>query len=295
MWGFAPERYPVVGFNTRGARDKFLAEAKPGDFLVMAGTRTAPTPEDQRGKLLGICRMGRREVDVLAILQEVGFETKPEDYKDGEYRWPYGLPILEAWRFAPFADLTVLDGTYLKGTHWAAYALNIEEKLDIDAVDRLEALALEPCEIIEVPSLAPIVALERNLARRRGLSGPPPSARRSGSEREMGTGWAYAFMLQGGTPDAVKIGFTSDVDRRLKTLNSGMFTAVTGCCWKRWMVQPFVDEPEAYRFEQEVLRLLRSHLIEGEEEVVVAREGVVKQAWVQAMCSANWDLEKNGS
>ena len=52
VWGFSPETYPALGFNREGGRHKFLKESSPGDWVVLVGTRDAPTRPEERGRFV---------------------------------------------------------------------------------------------------------------------------------------------------------------------------------------------------------------------------------------------------
>jgi hypothetical protein len=85
-WGFSPETYPTLGFNSEGARNKFLKESKPGDWVLMAGTRGEPTHPKEQGKLLGKAQLGTDQIDVEEVLKSIGSEIPPNHYNDdGRY------------------------------------------------------------------------------------------------------------------------------------------------------------------------------------------------------------------
>ena len=100
-----------------------------------------------------------------------------------------------------------------------------------------------------------------------GKSGPPPSSSRKGAERDLSRGFVYVLTLQGSVKPAVKIGFTSDLNRRVNTLNKEIHPPLTNCHWEILEYWPFASEREAYEFEQELNLFLRPHLISGEREV----------------------------
>jgi len=118
------------------------------------------------------------------------------------------------------------------------------------------------------------------LQRKYGASGPPPSATRSGSERELGVGYAYAFSLIGGkVTGAIKIGSTRDPQDRLKQLNAELRPHLTGCEWKFRLGQIFPSETHAYRFEQMLLHQLHDRLVPGDREVVAVPHQELQDAW----------------
>lgn len=291
-WGWSPETHPTLGFSTEGGRTKYLREATHGDWIVIAGTKGRQTDADERGRLLGMCRVGRDKVDAAEIMATLGTELS-DDEKDenGRYRWPWAMPIVEAVRFDPQPDTEQVLGSYLPGQDWANYAIEIEHRLGRVAVDAILALPRTECEIASIPVLDREKAFAETLAlqRRYGPSGPPPSAHRSASNREMVLGHAYAFALVGGkVRDAVKIGSSSDPEQRLAQLNAEIRPHLTGCRWKPMMRQVFPSETYAYRFEQLLLARLRDRLVEGDREVVAISEKDFLSAWGDILYSKKW-------
>lgn len=131
--------------NSLGGRRKFLRESGPSDWLVLAGTRGAPTPPEQRGRLLGRVQLGTQEIDVEEVLRSVAAEIPGDHYlQGGRYRWPYGLPIIAAERYPELTDLGELLGHYLPGTQWASYAIDLEKALDSESGRRIEDLRADP-------------------------------------------------------------------------------------------------------------------------------------------------------
>jgi hypothetical protein len=293
-WGWSPETHPTFGFSKEGARFKFLREAKPGDWIVIAGTKEPPTAPHEQGRLLGMCRVGHEKVDGAAIMRAIGTElTDAELDEDGRYRWPWAMPIVEAVRFSPQPDTKKLLGSYFAGQEWAAYALGVEERLGLEAGEKILALPSVPCAIARIPMLDREVAYSEAMAlqRKYGASGPPPSAARSGSERELGIGYAYAFSLVGGLiGGAIKVGSTRDPKERLRQLNTELRFHLTGCKWEFRLGQIFPSETYAYRFEQMLLRQLQGRLVPGDREVVAMPYQEFEREWTNLLIGKQWTL-----
>lgn len=290
-WGFGPETHPVLGFSTEAGRTNFIAHGGPSDWVVIAGTRGAPTALEEQGRLLGMCRLGRQLLNATSVLEAIGTHISDQERDEhGDYRWPWALPMIEARRFDPQPDTKELLGSYLQGSQWAAYALPIEEEIGADAVRSIWRLNYVDCTIHEIPELSQQRAFEDSLAsnRRDGPSGPPPSHSRRSSERELGEGCAYAFKLVGGRLGAIKVGCAKDVDVRLAQLNAELRPALTGCSWRVLTTHRFPTETYAYNFEQALLRRLKDQLVTGETEVVLCSEDAFFAAWSAVFSEKTW-------
>jgi len=291
VWGFSPEVYPALGFNTEGGRLKFLRESGPGDWVVLAGTRAAPTKPNCQGRLLGKVQLGTEQIDVEEVLRSIGTKIPAEHYReDGKYRWPFGLPMISARRFPDLPDLAQLFGDYLSGTQWASYALEIGETLGSKAKATVEALQTVPADIVEAAAIVRQRERQRALVlnRARGPTGPGPSTSRTGSEREVGAASAYLFELQGGTCKVFKVGYSADAEDRLVSLNKGLISSITGYSWKLVLTQEFATENQAYAFEQILHDRLRQYRVDGEQEIYSIARSAIHTVWVDVFFQSDW-------
>ena len=292
VWGYSPETYPALGFNTEGGRNKFIKESRPGDWVVLVGTKGEPTPVEMRGRLLGIVQLGKDLIDVEKVLNSINTEI-PEDHfdDDGIYRWSYGLPMIQAKRFVDFPDLKDAFGTYLPGNEWAAFALDLEAKLGAVAVEIIESFKTKDAEIVD----APVIIQQRERSRalqlnQKGPTGPGPSNSRSGSERESSNAFAYLLQLNGGKKNVYKIGYSSNVKDRIIDLNKGLITGVTGYSWKGVLQQSFSNEKQAFKFEQLLHKRFVNYLVEGEREIYCVDLKKITSAWQDELYHANWAI-----
>lgn len=291
VWGFDPETYPALGFNSEGGRLKFLKESAPGDWVVLAGTRGAPTEPGDQGRLLGKVQLGPEEIDVEQVVRSVGTPIPDDHYNDdGRYRWPFGLPLIAAERFLEKPDLADVLGDYLPGTQWASYALDVASTLGPAKQIQLEGLRTEVASIIDAPAIIRQRERQRALVlnQTKGATGPGPSTFRSASVRVAGTASVYIFQLQGGPRTAYKVGYSGDLDARLALFNKGLISPVTGFYWKPVMSQTFATEKQAYAFEQILHARLRPYTVEGEQEVYAMRWEDLNRAWTDELINADW-------
>lgn len=303
VWGFQPDAHPFVGFSQEGGRRKFLSEANRGDWIVFAGTKTANTHPDEQGRLLGMVEVGHDKVNARDVLDAIGTQIGDHELDDaGNYKWPWAMPMLRAVRFDPAPgtgkapDTSDVLGSYLNGQDWAAYAIDLEERLGADAVQKVLALPYTDCEVHDIPQFARqrTFADNLNLNRKDGPTGPPPSASRSGSERELGEGYAYALELHGGKIKAFKVGSAHDPAARLTTLNNEIRTSVTGCHWEPILQQKFQTESMAYNFEQSVLKQLKDRKVPGETEILDIPRQDLESAWTRKLMEKKWMEEPSG-
>jgi hypothetical protein len=68
-------------------------------LIVFVGTQGEQKLPSDRGKLLGVAEIGDKSVKTADVID---LSTSPAAHFDGaQYRWPEGIPMLRAWRFAP--------------------------------------------------------------------------------------------------------------------------------------------------------------------------------------------------
>lgn len=115
---------------------------------------------------------------------------------------------------------------------------------------------------------------------REGLTGPGPSQLRSASIANTGPAVAYLLELHGGGMPVFKVGYTTDLKRRVQELNKGLVSAVTGYSWQTVRLHRFKDADSAYRFEQVLHERLRGNLVENESEIYTAHLHEIEKEWV---------------
>ncbi|MEK9846079.1 GIY-YIG nuclease family protein [Thalassospira sp.] len=291
-WGWFPERDPTFGFSQESARRKFLKEYSPGDWIVITGTKSAPTDPSEQGRLLGMCRVSREKVNAAKILEELGRELFDHELdENGQFKWPWAMPVIEARVFEPQPDTNEICGTYFPGQEWAAYALDLSNRVSPRVIQKILELPYRDADVAKIPEIRSAHAYEEanRLHREYGSSGPPPSPHRASSKRDLDVGYAYAFLLTGGrVKPAIKIGSTHDPVDRLNQLNKELRTELTGCRWEPITTQIFPHENFAYQFEQHLLKRLRAKLVPGQREVVKISVEQLLDAWASLYRSKDW-------
>ena len=170
-WGFGVPCGPLQ-FSLGGFRDRARGLLQPGDLVAIVGTFGANTPEEEHGKILGLMEPSTVVVSSLDYFDLNAVRDVDRD-EQGNYRWPFGLELLAAWRFAE--PRTALADVSSRQFHMDS-AQGIVPLLPNEE-DAILHLPREP-----VPLLSPFRARVRvegaDAARRRAA--PPPSTTRTG-------------------------------------------------------------------------------------------------------------------
>jgi hypothetical protein len=269
VWGFDPWNWPVVVFGREGDLNSLLARSSPGDRLVLAATLDEERVEPQnRGRLLGMAEFGRQ---IRRTEELVGREhMSPHDLDEtGWVRWPYALPITNAWRFPD------LPGTVDTLGHQLPYNATSQAVLLDD--DEARAIGRLPTAPVELP---PVVAKYRAVVEALRLgkptTGPTPTSASFSVER-VADQRAFTYCLQFGKRDAWKIGHTIDPKQRLREVNTYVPSEVLGERWQIVLTHPWDSNTDAFAMEQRVLKALERFRTEGERVRCSRKE--LDRAW----------------
>jgi len=199
--------------------------------VLIAAIDNENATTEQQGRLLGAVKLGRNQVDSEAVLNRIGTAiNSSERDKEGRYKWPYGLPMLEAYSYNDSPRMKDIFGSGLPGFAWVASARDIEVDPNTpnSITNIIDSLPKSRCDIHEIPGFERERYLQDMLSF--GNTGPGPSSGRSGSEASTGEPVVYRLSLEGRMiKDIYKVGYTTNIERRLKELNKGLITSITGC------------------------------------------------------------------
>lgn len=276
VWGFDPATWPLVTFGLDGNRDNLLKNSAVGDYVVFVGTQSEPTQEHERGRLLGIAQFGRLPVETLDVLDKADID--PNNYNErGDFRWPKALLMTQAWSFSDQPRPLLLD-VLEKQLPFNATAQAVE----LNETDTTAIMAL-PTKAIELPD-TPVLRRLRQLdvALRRGVPtiGVVPTAWQSKQQRILGDA-SVTYALQFSKFDCWKIGWTTDLRKRLSEINRHIPVEVLKHEWKPVLQQKWPDENLAFEMEQRVLNALEKHRTIGER--LHCRKQELESAWVKAI------------
>tara|TARA_E500000331_G_scaffold348846_1_gene391088 strand:+ start:247 stop:1086 length:840 start_codon:yes stop_codon:yes gene_type:complete len=99
-------------------------------------------------------------------------------------------------------------------------------------------------------------------------SGPPPSGIVGTFSKDIDKpGYVYVFVLEGIDKNVLKVGYTSDLKKRLKKLNKEILTSLTKLKWSPYTFWRRDSLRSAYDLEQSLHRELKSYLIEKQREI----------------------------
>ena len=276
-WGFNSETHPIVGFELDGSRIRYLQESTDKDWVLIAGTESTRTPEIQKLRLLAKVKLGRTDVDSEQVLNQIGNEIDPNEYNpDGTYKWPYALPMVEAHIFDGFPKLIDVFGSNLPKLIYVKNAWNIEKDKDLsgDIVQQIDELPTTQVPISDIPELRRVSyrkqfsqLQKRDMAG--GLTGPEPVIGSQVHEYIETEAFTYLLKLEGQNSrgkSIFKVGWTKDLKNRIRTLNHGLLTPVTGYEWTYVSHYNLDSCLSAFTFEQLIHDELKQFLVEGRRE-----------------------------
>lgn len=279
-WGFHPETWPIISFGEMSARDALIQMSGPGDLIVCVGTKGEPTAEEDQGIILGIAEFsGRRVNNSLALIKGINPDIEKDKNAfsaDGTFRWPYGVPIVRAWRFTDRPVLTDVMKQLPQSARVRAVLLSPE--------DQEKVLALKKQEI----TVHPAISAFRDMSDALGKSGPTnglaPASWSKTVSRDI-EGAAFTYACQFGDRDIWKIGWAKDIDARLKDINTHIPHEVINEKWAMIFKQPWPTETLAYKMEQTILGLLSDKRTVGERVCCSRNEldAALKSAWLKIL------------
>jgi T5orf172 domain len=259
VWGFDSPVGPLQ-FSTEGWRRNAREVLQPGDIVVLVGTKGEPTPQDDRGRLLGIMEPTTEPVMSLDFDLPQGASDLDEQ---GNYKWPYGLLNLKAWR--------LIDRPYLSpDISQRAFAMDSAQgivQLTPDEAARVAALRRE-----EIPLLEPRVAARARLhgteGARRRVSPPPTTTRRGVMHMRASSAYTYALEIRGPQGVAYKIGWAFDFKQRARQFNQAALPALGGVSYTPKLFNLWDTARQAFKMEQAILKHFERHRHRDNHEVL---------------------------
>lgn len=274
FWGFDPTWHPFAGFTYAGSRDSLIEKSRPGDVILIVGTQSEPTTEENRGRALGLMEFVRAPMNAEDLIPP-GTELPDRLFENGLFKWPYAVPAARAWLFPQKPHIRDVIGRQLTSA-----AITGTDRLSSDEAARVLGLEIEE---IELPPSAAALKQQRLHstkpkldAARPGQPGPAPSEWSALVSREDGP--TATYLMRFGQSNCWKIGISQNVRLRRQALNFSVPSEVlNGECWEVVLTHTWPTGAPAYHMEQTLLRHLSAHGTSNER--VKAPEGMIHTAW----------------
>jgi len=282
MPGFTPDTWPVVSFCHPGPVKslKERVDASDGSARVLfVGSGSSRNPEE-RGRLLGLVDVYRQPIvpTQSVISGEHLEEPNSSSYfnKHGSFRWPCGLAIKRAWTFDERPDAhshigeQQADGRWLIRIRERSAAYELTDAKQTHAIMKLPKTAVKivPHKIIKTLRSS---TYSGDFHSSKQTTGPAPSSSfddESKKQKTQPASIAYCYIIRFDDTDCYKVGWTTDMRRRIKEINAHIPTEVIGTrLWSSFKHQEWCGENceiRAYKMEQMILTFLSAHRTVGE-------------------------------
>jgi hypothetical protein len=274
VWGFDAPVGPLQ-FSTQGWRDRAREMLKPGDLVVLVGTKGEPTADANRGRLLGMMEPTPERVMSL----DFDLSIAPNHYnEDGEYKWPYGLLNRRAWKLIDRPPLEEISDRRFS----MDAALGIVTFTDREAAEVLK-LRREEVPLLE-PGVRARTRLEGSAAARRKAAPLPTTTRRGVMHMRRAPAYTYAMQLIGASQPSFKIGWAFDQNARARQFNQAAMPQLGGISYKPVFEHLWDTARQAYRMEQQLLSQFHGKRHPANHEIVcsVSYDDLMA-AWVELL------------
>jgi hypothetical protein len=270
FWGFRPEVWACVGFTLEANRQKFLAKAKTGDLVLIYGTNSRETGQEERKQALGIFQIEARPVDDVDCIERQTYAEKvAKGWRD---KWRYAVPATKAWEIVRSGQIDVkyvATDTYRRefGRQLGSMGVLLTPK----DVERVLRLPLRERAVFPNPPLNAEGPVERAEEIFRPSKGIPPSFGKREVAYEDGGGKFYILKLEGradillgkqsyeiGDRAIFKFGYAQDPESRRKDYNDHL----PGGSVFTWQIyrtsRAFLNAQKAFDSEQKFRLLIKS-------------------------------------
>lgn len=273
VWGWDAPVGPLQ-FSTSGWRENALGQLSSGDRVILVGTMGEQTPDEMKGRLLGVMEPSREPVMSL----DFAVRARPGDFVDGEYKWPVGLMNLRAWSLPKRPKLTeISDRRFSMDSAQGIVPLTDNEANRVMALEWREEKLLQPTAQAQAR-----MAKKHGTARR---SAPPPTTTRRGvMHMRRAPAYTYAMKIVGAKPSAFKVGWAYDFKQRAQQFNHAAMPGLGGLEYVPFRFHLWDTARQAYAIEQALLSRLADYLETHNREIVLGlSEKELDAAWISAV------------
>lgn len=285
FWGYVPEIWPFVAFKDRSSRDIVLRNWQEGDIILNFQSKNEGE-EETRGCLHGFSEFGTTLIDAKMMIEQSPYpQLKTSKHFDarGNYRWPYALRMLRAWRFTSRENLKVseiLGDDFYKRLNPRQLRGLDPYLLPKELVERIKLIPYEEVVLSQGYGISsPVISRGSPFVSRQG---PRPTEGGFHLERKFGKE-AYTYLLQYGDNPVWKVGCTSFLEKRVNAINRQIPHDLCDVeKWKLVLYQKWSHINYAYDMEQIVIESLRKmgHVVNYERTACSRIQ--IDQAWTQA-------------
>ncbi len=240
-------------FNTNGWRKSARGKLSPGDRVVLVGTMGEQTPDDMKGRLLGVMELSKKRVACL----DFAVRRLPGDFVDGKYKWPTGLMNLRTQSLPQRPELReVSDRNFSMDSALGIVSINDEKAARVRALDWREE------ELLQLTARA-----QERLVRKHGgakrATPPPTTTRRGVMHMRRAPAYTYAMRVVGARPSVFKVGWAFDYKQRARQFNHAAMPGPGGLEYKPFLFQFWHTARQAYTVEQ-TLRSVQSDKLDAD-------------------------------
>jgi hypothetical protein len=278
VWGFGSPVGPLQ-FSSSGWRDNARTALKPGDIVVLVGTKGGETAEEDRGRLLGIM-----EPSVEPVMSK-DFDLIRSDNdldKYGKYKWPYGLLNRRAWCLIdrPLLNPDISNRSFEMDSALGIVPLTTSEAASVAKLRREEVPLLKP-------SASALVRVYGENSTRSMISPPPSTSRRGVMHMRGALAYTYVMEIRGPRVTAYKIGWTFDYRKRARQFNQSSLPAIGGVIYTTKIYHLWDTARQAYRMEQTILKKFLRYRHPDNHEVLFRLDYAKLEAFWNQYCTEN--------
>lgn len=260
VWGWDVPVGPLQ-FSTSGWRDNALRQLQqePGACIVLVGTMGDQTPEEMKGRLLGVMEPSLEPVMTL----DFDVRARAIDFVDGGYKWPVGLMNLRAWSLPEHPRLNeISDRTFSMDSAQGIVPLTDDE------VARVLALHWHQEELLRPTAQAQARMDKKHGVEKRRTAPPPTTTRRGVMHMRRAPAYTYAMKIVGARSNAFKIGWAFDFKQRARQFNHAALPALGGLEYKPLFFHMWDTARQAFAMEQALLAHLLDRRHPDNSEIV---------------------------